>query len=178
MSRSSRGLFHLAITVLLATLARPGSAQQSPARLGIVGGATAPTGAYARDKDLGYHLGLIIDVRMPLGPLGLRFDGNFHELGYSANSTKAQIWLLNANAVLKIPTPTPVHPYLIGGAGIYNTHRTLFLAATRSTTDFGLNGGAGVRFEARDLTAFLEARYHTVNGSDIRIVPITLGVLF
>lgn len=153
-------------------------AQSSPARLGIAAGATAPVGGYGTGRKVGYHIGLLVDIRTPSPVLGARIDGAFHELGYSGNSTKEDIWIIDANAVVKVPTGTPVVPYMIGGAGFYNSHRTL-LFRTQSNTDVGLNIGGGLRFELGDATTFVEARYHVVSGdAKIRIVPITLGVLF
>jgi opacity protein-like surface antigen len=168
----------LAITLGLAAIASARSAAQSPARLGLDAGLTAPVSGYGSGKNLGYHLGLLIDVRIPASVLGFRVDGAFTEIGYSGNSTKEDIWLLNANALLKVPTGKTIVPYAIGGFGIYNSHRTLFLAGN-SSTDPGFNIGGGVRFERRDVTTFVEARYHKVSGERaIRIVPITLGILF
>jgi hypothetical protein len=152
--------------------------QSSPARLGIAAGISAPVSDYGADKDIGYHIGLLIDVKVPASPLGFRADGDFHELKYSGNSTKEQIWTLTGNMLVKLPTGTPLFPYAIGGVGIYNSHRDLFLRA-RSNTDPGVNLGGGLRFELSDVTAFVEARYHKVSGSSgIRLVPITVGLLF
>jgi hypothetical protein len=151
---------------------------QTPARFGIAAGATAPVSSYGDDKNVGYHIGLLVDVRLPPTPFGLRFDGAFHEMRYSSNSTKAQVFMATANAMLKIPTGSILRPYLIGGVGVYNSRRTL-LFNTRSSTDPGANFGGGLRFEMSDVTAFVEARYHTVTGdAGVRVVPITVGVLF
>lgn len=168
----------LAIALGLAAFASVRSAAQSAARFGLDAGVTAPVGGYGSDKNLGYHLGLLVDVRMPTSVLGFRVDGAFNEIGYSGNQTKEDIWLLNANALLKVPTRTTIVPYAIGGFGIYNSHRTLFLA-NNSSTDPGFNFGGGLRFEHHDATTFVEARYHRVSGDrGIRILPITLGILF
>src|SRR5437762_13945784 len=86
---------------------------QTAARLGLDAGATAPVSAYGSDKNVGYHIGLLVDVRVPESPLGFRIDGAFHELKYSGNATKEQIWMANANLVLKAPTGTMVVPYAI-----------------------------------------------------------------
>ena len=166
----------IAAVALFATAAR--SSCQSPARLGLLAGATVPVSDYATGKNVGYHIGLLLDVRIPLSPVGFRIDGAFHEIGYSGNSTKQDIWSTNANVLLKLPTGTMIVPYVIGGVGIYNTHRTLILGA-HSSTDPGMNLGGGLRFELSDITTFVEARYHRVTGdAGIRMVPITLGVLF
>ena len=164
-----------AIAALCLAVSR--SAAQS-ARLGLQAGATVPVSDYATGRNVGYHVGLLLDVRVPVSPIGFRFDAAFHEVGYSGNSTKEDIWATNANVLLQIPTGTMISPYVIGGAGIYNSHRTLILGS-RSSTDPGVNLGGGLRFELSDLTTFVEARYHRVTGdAGIRIVPITLGILF
>ncbi len=168
----------LAIALGLVTFASARSTAQSPARLGLDAGLTKAVSSYGTDKDLGYHLGLLVDVRIPGSVLGFRVDGAFTEVGYSGNSTKEDIWLLNANAMIKVPTGSTIVPYAIGGFGIYNSHRTLFLA-NNSSTDPGFNIGGGLRFGRHDVTAFVEARYHKVSGEGgIRILPITLGILF
>src|SRR5438045_416837 len=96
-------------------------AAQSSARFGLAAGATAPVSSYASGKNVGYHVGLLIDVRVPVPGLGFRVDGAFHELGFSGNSTKDDIWLANGNVMFKAPTGM-VKPYLIGGAGFYTSH--------------------------------------------------------
>ena len=168
--------FAIAVVVLFSAVAR--TSAQSTARLGLLAGATVPVSDYGSDKSVGYHIGLLLDVRIPLSPVGFRIDGAFHEIGYSGNSTKQDIWSTNANLLLRLPTGTVIVPYVIGGVGIYNSHRTLILGS-RSSTDPGMNVGGGLRFELGDLTTFVEARYHRVTGdAGIRMVPITLGILF
>jgi hypothetical protein len=175
---TARHTWSLAITLGLAAFASARSAAQSPARFGLAAGVTAPVSGYGSDKNLGYHLGLLVDVRIPASILGFRIDGAFNEIGYSGNQTKEDIWLVNASAELKVPTGRVVVPYAIGGFGIYNSHRTLFLA-NNSSTDPGFNVGGGLRFERHDVTTFVEARYHKVSGErGIRILPITFGILF
>ena len=175
---TARHLRSLVIALGLAGFPIARGVAQSPARLGLEAGVTTPVSGYGSDKNLGYHLGLLVDVRIPASVLGFRIDGAFTEIGYSGNSTKEDIWLLNANVLLKAPTGQTLVPYAIGGFGIYNSHRTLFLA-NNSSTDPGINIGGGLRFERRDVTTFVEARYHKVSGERaIRIVPITLGILF
>src|SRR5206468_18491 len=129
--------------MLAAAVALRASAQLSPARLGMAAGVTAPVSSYGSDKDVGYHIGLLVDVRLPLSPIGFRFDGDFSQIKYSANSTREQIWALTGNALLKLPTGTPLWPYAIGGVGFYNSHRDLLLRA-RSSTDPGWNVGGGL----------------------------------
>jgi len=174
-SSHSTPMTTLAFILMAASI---GVQAQTPARFGIAAGATAPVSSYGNDKNVGYHIGLLVDVRLPPTPFGVRFDGAFHEMRYSGNSTKAQVFMATANGMLKLPTGTVLLPYLIGGVGVYNSRRTL-LFNTRSSTDPGANFGGGLRFELSDVTAFVEARYHTVTGdAAVRMVPITVGVLF
>lgn len=167
------------IMIALFVIGVPGmdAVAQSAARLGIAAGVTAPTSGYGNGKTVGYHIGLLIDVRVPASVVGFRVDGAFHEIGYSNSSTREDIWLANANVVLRAPTGR-FAPYLIGGGGIYNSHRTPFPGG-HSSTDPGANFGGGIRFNFTDATTFIEARYHKVSGdSRIRILPVTVGILF
>ena len=177
MTNASRLLKFAIPLQLLAALAAVCGAQTT-GRFGLDAGATVPLSGYGSNKDVGYHIGILVDVRVPQAPVGFRIDGAFHELKYSSNSTKEQIWIVSGNATLRVPTGTMLVPYVIGGAGIYNNHHTLFLNE-RGATDVGVNVGGGLRFELTDLTTFIEARYHTVSGqAGIRLLPITLGILF
>jgi Outer membrane protein beta-barrel domain len=174
-SRIARS-FTIALTLTGVLTGR--AAAQSPTRFGLATGATVPVSGYGSDKNVGYHIELLLDVRMPESPLGFQVSGAFHELGYAGNSTKQDIWLANANILLKAPIQSSLVPYATAGAGMYNSHRTLFLGS-HSSTDPGFNFGGGVRFEMHDATSFLEARYHKVSGEGgIRILPITIGIIF
>ena len=166
-------------TLAIVALCVPASSRaQSAASLGLAAGATLPLSTYGADKNLGYHLGLVLDVRLPTDALGGRVDGTFNEMKYSGNSTKAQIWSASANLLLKMPTSSTIAPYLIGGAGVYNSRRTLLFGSTGST-NFGFSAGGGLRYKLTDGFAFVEARYHAVSGgNDIRILPISIGIIF
>jgi hypothetical protein len=166
----------IASTLLVVSVNRVSA--QSPARFGLQAGGSVPVSAYASDKHAGYHLGILVDVRTPLPLFGFRIEGAYHELKYNGNTTRDQIWTAGADAELKIPTTTPVIPYAIGGVGIYSSHRSLFLSTGYSTKP-GANIGGGVRLQLGEATAFVEARYHRTGGTDpIRLVPITVGLLF
>jgi outer membrane protein with beta-barrel domain len=168
------------LVVAAATIAAPSARAQgpSPVRVGMAAGVTAPVSGYATDKDVGYHLALVFDIRVPATPLGFRIDGAFHEMKYTGNSTRDQILMATGDAILRVPTGHRIVPYLIGGLGIYNSRRNLFLAKA-STTDLGVNAGGGLRFELVDVTTFVEARYHRTSGdAGIRMLPVSVGILF
>jgi hypothetical protein len=49
-----------------------------------------------------------------------------------------------------------------------------------SSTDFGVNAGAGFDFQAGSVGLFVEGRFHNVfsDGSDGTFIPITVGIRF
>jgi hypothetical protein len=51
---------------------------------------------------------------------------------------------------------------------------------SNSQTKFGLNAGAGFRFQLTGFSTFVEARWHTIftEGSNAQMVPITVGITF
>jgi hypothetical protein len=135
-------------------------------------------GTYGSDKNVGYHVGPSLHVPIGALPVELRVDGNFTEMKYSGNSTRAQIWAASGNLLARIPTGTVITPYIVGGLGIYNSHRSLALRGS-AVTKLGANAGGGLRLALHDGALFLEARYHRAGGTDgIQMVPITLGVMF
>lgn len=177
MALTSRLAIGLILLVCFAASTARADAQ-STARFGLQAGGTIPLGTYASDKHAGYHLGILVDAPIPAPLLGFRVEGAYHELKYSGNSTRAQIWMAGADLELKVPTPTRISPYAIGGVGIYNTRRSLIVSA-ESTTKPGVNIGGGLRFALSEGAAFIEARYHRASGdTGLRMVPITIGVLF
>ena len=183
----TRPFFSSAILLAAAMAWAPSVRAQSSTALGIAAGATVPLSSYADDKNPGYHLGLALDIKTPWSPFSTRIDGDFSELKYKGSSTKEQIWMANANLVARVPAAMRVTPYVIGGLGVYNRHRTLVFGNT-SSTHLGFNAGAGLRFGGARGYTFLEIRYHTagsgsepqnsVGRRDIRMVPITFGVSF
>ncbi|MGH7719376.1 MAG: outer membrane beta-barrel protein [Gemmatimonadaceae bacterium] len=92
-----------------------------------------------------------------------------------------------ASLVLAMGTPG-FQPYLIGGVGAYRRRVAQDIEGTidefrslRTTdTDFGWNGGAGVRLGFLGTAIFLEARYHSVATQPERttFVPVTIGLEF
>lgn len=80
----------------------------------------------------------------------------------------------------------PIQPYILGGAGYYN--RNVSQDATGaasglqhlSTKDskLGYHVGVGLKFTIIGISAFGEARYHTVNTDDTKtnFIPIIVGL--
>jgi len=55
-----------------------------------------------------------------------------------------------------------------------------FDEAENTQTKFGLNAGAGLRFQLTGFSTFIEARWHTIftEGKNAQMVPISVGITF
>jgi hypothetical protein len=90
-----------------------------------------------------------------------------------------------ASIVLHLSDGT-LQPYLLGGAGYYN--QSVAQNAGDAVNDFGdlslkeskvgMHVGLGLKFNILGLSAFGEARYHTVNTDEFKtkFVPILVGI--
>lgn len=151
---------------------------QTSAKIGIQGGLTAPMDNFGRNLDVGYNFGLLLDLRAPASPVSFRVDGMFHSMDVSGSSN-ADVDVLagTANVVLRLDRSLITTPYIIGGAGLYRTRFSVGNSSDAST-DIGFNIGGGLQFGMAGLTAFVEARYHSVHDENVRFLPVTFGVLF
>jgi opacity protein-like surface antigen len=210
------------IGVVLAAGSAPLSAQvlvTRPVRYGVAGGATLPVSDLRNGSETGWHAGALIDVGIPLYPLGFRVDAMWNQLSEKETdllSVKNRIIDGTLNAVYSFGGLSATKFYLIGGIGIYNVKTEVEASAfnpnlalsTRkaqpdapgisrrvappslqlidgsdgsgSQTKFGVNVGAGFRFQFTGFTTFIEARWHTIltNGDNAQMVPISVGIAF
>jgi hypothetical protein len=165
------------------------------AEFALGGGIGIPLGDFDDASKLGWH-GLAAVSFVPEGsPVGIQVDGSYQQFalddaaapaGFS--DLKTRLVMGTANAVFKFKTSeeSTFRPYLIGGAGIYNSKLTGqddpgdILGG--GNTDFGINAGAGFDFKAGGAGLFIEGRFHNVftggAGSDMRFIPITVGIRF
>lgn len=175
-----------AITSL--TVAVPASAQlaSSPARFGIVGGGTFPIGNLSDVSSSGWHAGALVDLGLPLVPLGFRVEGAWHQLGSKElgglipESEKARVIAVTLNATYAFGPQPLVKPYIIGGVGGYNVRFEPSGADSFSETRFGINLGAGLRVQLTGFATFAEIRWHDIftTGSSVQMLPISVGVTF
>jgi hypothetical protein len=146
--------------------------------LGIAAGATIPTGDIAKSQSVGYHiLGTLGITGTASSPLGFRIDGMYNGLPGKNDLDDVRIWTVNGNLVYAFPGGMTATPYIIGGAGWYNAKSE---GADESDSNFGINGGVGLRFALSGFSTFAEARFHNVfsDPGSIRIVPLTFGIMF
>ena len=167
------------------------SVAQAQVGFNVGGGVSLPLGDFGDQADLGFH-GLVGVTFQPENlPVGIRVDGMYHMWGGNEDTfgdldVNARAIAGTANAVYTFQTSemSTFHPYLIGGIGLYNTALTgddVPDAFDDSTTDFGVNAGAGFNFAAGEsINLFVEGRFHTVftEEESTNFVPITVGVRF
>jgi len=158
---------------LCAALGIPSIARaQLPVSFGIAGGPTFSQEA----SEVGYHIGGLIDISLPLLPVGFRVDGFINQIDFGGG--KRRIFDVTANVVYA-PLPTPLaKPYFIGGVGFYSTR--IIGSSRLGQEDIGLNAGAGAKFNFIALKVFLDARYHHVfsDGDATSFIPVTIGIMF
>jgi hypothetical protein len=168
--------------------ARSGYAQGAEFSLGA--GASVPLSDYGDAVKTGYH-GLVgISFAPSTFPLGFQFDGQYHRLKQDEafGNRTSQIIMGTGNLIYKFKTSedSKFRPYLIAGAGIYNFKLVSGDDVAgpgvgntgNTTTDFGLNAGAGFDFKVGSVGAFIEGRFHDVfsDGPNAKFIPITAGI--
>ena len=175
----------LAVSLLLISGRTAGAQLASPIRFNVNAGAAVPVGTLADDgvnggsANVGFHVGAGLELRAPLMPIGLRFDGAYDRMGIEGADASWTIWNLTGNAILS-PAVSPI--YFIGGVGFYGTDITGndVVGDVPSETDFGFNLGAGLSLPLTGFSTFIEARWHNVNteGDNIQFIPIVFGIRF
>jgi hypothetical protein len=165
--------------------------------LGLGGGGTFPISNLDHTYNTGYNILATLGTHIPTTPFGFRVDGMFNELPdkpdlFDGTSFNVQIWTANANIVASIVPGGPVVPYLIAGAGYYNSSfrvstsgGEVFTGGSTHINDFGLNGGGGLRVGFGGIGLFAEARYHYIFSNHAsnpshayEMIPVTVGVRF
>lgn len=159
----------------------------NPISFGVVGGASIPLGVFADSAGTGWHGGGLLQWDTPTLPIGIRVDGVYHKFGEKDENHPSMI-VGTFNAVWNFPMTQPyaVRPYLIGGAGVYNSRcRQAPADGCDSQTNVGLNGGGGITVPLSGFATIIEARFHIVfdsddnpNTSNLTFIPISVGLLF
>jgi opacity protein-like surface antigen len=181
-----------AVAFLAAGLSASTSSAQSskPVSIGISAGAAIPVGGLADFYTTGYNGTISLMFRSFGSPIGLRVDGSYNHMAIKddafitvpgfGNAKAVAISTANANLVYNLPG-TGMTPYLIGGAGIYNSKLDVEGSNDPdSNNKFGINGGIGASFPLSGFNAFIEARYHHVftEGQATQFIPVTFGLSF
>jgi Outer membrane protein beta-barrel domain len=182
----TRGIAAVAVGMLLGAPAL----RAQGAEFSLGGGVGVPLGDFDDAAKLGWH-GLAAVSFVPTGwPVGIQIDGSYQQfnLDHGANpgfaGLKNRFIMGTGDIVFKFKSSeeSSFRPYLIGGAGVYNSKVTGSDNANNliqgGTTDFGLNAGAGFDIKTSGIGLFLEGRFHDVfnDGPNTKFIPITLGI--
>ena len=184
-----------AAALLSLTLAPAAHAQaQMMPHFGISAGASIPQSSFGDGVNTGYNVNGMINIGVPLSPLGFRGEVGWNRFDLSGNNVSGNVRMVNGavNVVLAPSTVMTAKPYFIAGLGVYNVKSTgnatggILSGAvpTTSTADtrLGFNGGIGFAFGLGPVGTLLEARYVNVNSSDnsgsLSFVPISFGITF
>lgn len=162
---------------VVAIAAMPVHAQRRSA-IGFAAGATVPIGDLGDATSTGFHaLGTLSISGTASTPLGFRIDGMYNSLSGKSSGPDVNIWTVNGNLVYAFPGGTTATPYLIGGAGWYNSKAD---GAEDSSNDLGINAGIGARFALSGFSTFAEVRFHNIfsDPNSAQMIPLTFGVLF
>ena len=159
-----------------------------PVQFGIGAGISIPRGEGSEFYDNGYHFQGMLGFRAPMFPVGLRLDVMYHTFeaegeieGFEFEGSD-DVLAGTLNAMFEMGGMM-ASPYLTGGIGMYNIKsqgEVLGESFDESVTEFGLNGGAGLKFNLAGFSTFLEARYHHImtEGDESTMIPITFGIMF
>jgi opacity protein-like surface antigen len=181
-----KGMLKGVATIALATVIGASTAHaQSGVQFGLGGGANIPLGDFSDAAKTGFHGMALVGFQPATLPIGIQVDGSYNRLGTEADFGDFQILNGNLNGVYTFKTAeeSKFRPYLIAGVGVYNSKLKTDIEGDdeESSTDFGINGGAGFNFTAGSVGLFVEGRFHNIfvsNFSDTNYIPITVGVRF
>jgi opacity protein-like surface antigen len=172
------------------------SVSAKPFEIGFGGGATVPV-SHAKDAfKTGWHGTGIVNLNVPMLPVGLSGSFSYHHFSLDKQSVgfggSGRILAGMANATIGLPIPGPIKPYITAGIGEFNIKAnpdSTGAPATKSTTKFGIDGGAGVRISipGTGVHAFVEGKIQNiytdkgvnsavVNDFKTQIIPVTFGI--
>jgi len=181
--------------LLSLTIASTAHAQaQTMPMLGISAGASIPQSSFGDGVNTGYNVNGMINIGVPLSPLGFRGEVGWNHFDLSGNNASGNVRMINgsANVILIPSTVMTAKPYLIAGVGAYNVKTTVdntggllgtgTFTSSSSDTRLGFNGGVGFAFGLGSVGTIVEARYVTVNGKNgsgsLSFVPVSFGITF
>jgi len=164
------------------------------------GGASMPQQTLDDFFDTGFNVTGSVGWQPVNSALGFRLDGTYDKWagedidigGSEVRLSDASVFSALANATLNLPFGNRANGsgfYLLGGGGVHFFNDFADMQANGepigeadedTSTDFGLQGGAGLRFGWGRAALFVESRYHHIftEGERTNFVPITLGLTF
>ncbi len=186
MSATLRSIATLAVAALLA-LPHVGLAQTpaaSPVRVGVGAGFTFPNGDIAATSSSGVNVLAFATIMPARWPLGFEIDGAYHIFTPDDAGNSARVMSVTGGVMIPV-AGTLGEPYLVAGAGYYNTQGKA-TGPVDAERDFGAYGGLGIKFTRERFELRLEARVHEIfaekaaDGSSRsrELIPLTFGIVF
>ena len=177
-------IFGSAAVLLLPTTLSAQSAASSPVRVGIGSGFTFPNGDVAAGSYGGINLFAFATITPHNWPVGFEIDGAYHWFSGKDRDTEARVMSVTGGVMVPVAGVLG-EPYLLAGAGYYNTQGST-TGPVDAERDFGAYGGLGIKFTQKQLELRIEARVHEIfaeKGPDGRsrsreLIPITFGIVF
>jgi hypothetical protein len=167
-----------ALLIALALISLPAQAQRR-ASVGFAAGASVPVGDLGDGVSTGFHvLGTLAVSGTASSPLGFRVDGMYNSLSGKNSGPDVNVWTVNGNLVYAFPGGMTATPYIIAGAGWYNSKADE--SGAESSSDLGINAGIGARFALSGFSTFAEVRFHNIfsDPNSAQFIPLTFGILF
>ena len=146
---------------------------------GFAAGATVPVGDLGDATSTGFHaLGTLAISGTASTPVGFRIDGMYNSLSGKNSGPDVNVWTVNGNLVYAFPGGMTATPYIIAGAGWYNSKADE--SGAESSSDLGINAGIGARFALSGFSTFAEVRFHNIfsDPNSAQFIPLTFGILF
>ena len=147
-----------------------------PVQFGVAAGAAIPVSDLSDIANTGFNGTVTVGFNPAMIPLGIRVDGAYNQFALKIGGANVHFTSVTGNFVYKVPSMS-VTPYLIGGAGWYNSGGS---GGGGTENDFGWNAGGGLSMPLSGFDTFIEARYNRVSssGTASSFVPITFGIMF
>jgi opacity protein-like surface antigen len=157
--------------------------QAQQARFSLGAGVAVPLGDFNDVVKLGWQATGGVSFVTQSVPVGIQIDASYSQFADETPfDLKNQLIYGTADGVYRLQShmSTRFHPYIVAGVGVYHAKETGADALGRSSTNFGINAGAGLDFRAGRAALFLEGRFHNVfsDGPNVKFVPINLGIRF
>jgi hypothetical protein len=153
---------------------------QRLAYVGGGGGLLVPTGSFGDVEKAGWHV-LGSGVGMLTGSLGFTVHAVYGQVAHQ-NDVEGKSTLAGGtvNAVLFLGgEPRRIRPFLTAGVGAFRVNVDVPSFGSAASTEFALDGGAGLLVGSGRRRALLVARYVSVRTPEpTRFLPISAGVMF
>ncbi|MFN0149694.1 MAG: outer membrane beta-barrel protein [bacterium] len=191
------------IAVGSAASAQPmGLESTRPVSFGIGGGVSVPTSDAGEAFKNGWNGQGFVRLNLRSLPFSPRADFTFQKFDFDdvviatpglpgpeliAGGGTGQLFAGIADVQYFLLNSGSIRPYIVAGVGAYNfkTESDSVNVESSSTTDFGVNGGAGIILRLGAISAYIEGRVDNVytdagaiTADQIKVVPVTFGLVF